>query len=110
MSVEEFPVSKFYKDQVVDGETIERSGGWWSAALLIREPSKGELFVGLYLWQETSNGWKNRGRFKIRTGEQGWRTVDLLERYLKQMGFPQGAKDEEVTDSGARRVVRFPVG
>ena len=50
MSDVDFPVNPFYKPHVMDGTTIARSGKWWSAALLIREPQNETLFIGLYRW------------------------------------------------------------
>ena len=100
MSQEEFPVSKYYRRHVVDGITITEGGGWWSAALLIRDPKSRELFVGLYRWQASKDGWKTRGSFKLRAGDHVRRTVTALEWHLRRMGGRDGLDTMGFGDKG----------
>jgi len=30
-----FPISEYYQDGILDAETISRSGLWWTAALVV---------------------------------------------------------------------------
>ena len=85
MGSTEFPVSAYYHSHVIDGQTIARGGGWWSAVLLIRDPRDQSLFIGLYRWQETAHGWKTRGSFKLRTDNQIQRALVILHQFLRRM-------------------------
>ena len=59
----DFPVSSYYKDNIVDARTITRAGRWWMAALVISDPKSGRRMLNLYQWQMTENGWKTRKQF-----------------------------------------------
>lgn len=61
-----FPVADYYADHVLDGVTLSRKGGWWSALLLIRDPKTNEPFLNLYRWEQVAGTWKNRKSFVIR--------------------------------------------
>lgn len=61
-----FPVADYYSDHVVDGVTLSRKGGWWSALLLIRDPKTQLPFLNLYRWEQVDGKWKNRKSFVIR--------------------------------------------
>ncbi len=62
-----FPVSEYYSDRVIDGETISRAGGWWNAALLIKDPRTDRPFVAFYRWQKVEGTWKTRKSFSCRS-------------------------------------------
>lgn len=61
-----FPISEYYRTEIMDAQTISRGGSWWTAALLIRDPKSKKPFVALYRWQLTEAGWKMRKRFTFR--------------------------------------------
>lgn len=100
----DFPVSAFYKPHVIDGMTIARGGGWWSAALLIRDPRNRKPFVGLYRWQETRAGWKTRARFKIRSHRHVRQTISILTRFLERMEQPE---EQRTTTTGGGKIKRL---
>ena len=61
-----FPVSDYYRENILDAYTISRGGNWWSALLVIADPKSGTPFLGLYRWQNSAGTWKTRNRFLIR--------------------------------------------
>lgn len=61
-----FPISDYYKDNILDAETISRSGGWWTAVLVIDDPKTKKPFVGFYRWRFSEDGWKTQSRFFLR--------------------------------------------
>lgn len=100
MGKPDFPVSAFYKPHVIDGMTIARGGGWWSAALLIRDPQSKKPFIGLYRWQETRAGWKTRARFKIRSHRHARQTISVLAGFLERMEQSEGQGGTAATVDG----------
>lgn len=75
-----FPVAEYYADHVLDGVTLSRKGGWWSALLLIRDPKTNEPFLNLYRWEQVDGTWKNRKSFVIRDQK----AVDTIISALNQ--------------------------
>ena len=61
-----FPVTDYYKEHVLDGITVSRGGGWWTAILLIADPKTNGRFVNLYRWESSGDEWKTRKTFTIR--------------------------------------------
>ena len=51
-----FPISEYYRKNILDAETISRGGNWWTAVLLILDPKTKKPFVSFYRWQKTENG------------------------------------------------------
>ena len=76
-----YPVSDYYRDHIKEGVTLSRSGGWWTAALLIKDPRSDSYFVNLYSWQSTDNGWKTRKSFSIRSQDNALLLVDTLKSF-----------------------------
>jgi hypothetical protein len=81
MNTQEFPLSDYYKRHVIEGVTLSKSQGWWSAMLLIEEPRNGKPFIGLYKWQEVGDKWKVRAKFKINRKEDASSIQDILNEY-----------------------------
>jgi len=67
----DFPVSDYYRGHIVDGVTLSRVAGWWSAVLVIRDPKTEKIVLNVYQWQFTEKGWKVRKNFSFK------RTKDL---------------------------------
>jgi hypothetical protein len=61
-----YPVTEYYKEHVVDGITVSRGGGWWTAILLIEDPKTKGRFLNLYRWESNGDEWKTRKTFTIR--------------------------------------------
>lgn len=76
-----FPISDYYRDNIVDARTISRSGNWWTALLVIRDPRSGRPFLGLYRWQNANGQWKTRSRFLIRRESDLQTIVDCLQSF-----------------------------
>lgn len=85
-----FPISEYYRQNILDARTISRGGPWWTAVLLIQDPKSNRPFVALYRWQKTESGWKARKRFTFRkqkdiqdafaaVSELGKKLVDIAE-------------------------------
>ena len=43
-----FPIAEYYKEHILDAETVSRGGGWWTAVLLINDPVSKKPFIALY--------------------------------------------------------------
>lgn len=80
-----FPVSDYYSSNVLDGYTVARSGGWWTAILLIRSPRNGSPFIGLYRWQKDKDSWKTRSSFKIRDVDQVKDIREIIDQYSERL-------------------------
>ena len=80
-----FPVSDYYQDQIIDAETISRAGGWWTAVLLIADPRTKKPFVSIYRWQQTEKGWKIRKQFSFRAKGQGKKAIEVVARFLEKI-------------------------
>jgi len=77
---EPFPVHETVK--VLEGVTINKSGKWWSAALLIE--SYGKRHVALYLWNKSADGtWKRKQKFTI-VSKDNW---EKLKKTLDEKFF-----------------------
>jgi hypothetical protein len=77
-----FPISEYYRTEIVDAQTISRKGGWWTAVLLIRDPKSKVPFVALYRWQHMEDGWKTRKRFTFRRRSD----IDAIFKVVSQLG------------------------
>jgi hypothetical protein len=62
----DFPISEYYRDNIVDGYTLSRIGVWWSAVLIIKDPKTEKNILNVYQWQYTENGWKLRKNFSFK--------------------------------------------
>lgn len=80
-----FPVTDYYRDHILDGQTLKRGGGWWTAILLVSDPRTGKPFVALYRWQSTPNGWKTRKRFSFKKAEEINKAIEILSNYAARL-------------------------
>jgi hypothetical protein len=85
MIANNFPVSDYYRPHILDGETVTRGGGWWTAVLLIADPVSGDPFVALYQWQSTESGWKARKRFKFSGVVQTTKAMEIVQRFSSKL-------------------------
>lgn len=76
-----FPISVYYKDSVVDAETLSNINGWWTAVLLLREPKGGNIFLALYKWQLVDGVWKKRMGWKFKNKSDFEKTLSVLGRF-----------------------------
>ncbi len=82
---DKFPISDYYRDHIIDAETVTRSGGWWTAVLLISDPKTKKPFIALYRWQLTENGWKSRKRFTLRRSKEIETVLKLVHQYSERI-------------------------
>lgn len=75
-----FPVSEYYRKNIVDAETVARSGRWWTALLVIKDPRTEKPFISLYRWENDGSGWKVRKNFPIRSRKSLQGIVGALRR------------------------------
>lgn len=80
-----FPVAEYYADHVLDGTTLSRNGGWWSAVLLIRDPKTSQPFLSLYRWELVEGVWKNRKSFVIRDQAAVDKVVSALNEFKSKL-------------------------
>lgn len=73
-----FPVSEYYRENILDAITFSKRGNWWSAALLIEDPRTHSSFIGIYKWQNTTEGWKTRNRITIRSKAEAIKMMDVI--------------------------------
>ena len=83
-----FPISDYYRDNIVEAQTISRSGGWWTAMLVIADPRNGREFIALYKWQSTKGTWKTRNRFLIRKKDDLEAVLRLLREAAPRLDRP----------------------
>jgi hypothetical protein len=58
--------------EIIDGETIFKSDGWWKA-VVVCDSWNGEE-VNVYLWQENDGNWNRKQKFKV-DDKQEWLAV-----------------------------------
>jgi hypothetical protein len=80
-----FPISEYYRQNIIDAETISRGGSWWTAVLLIIDPRTEKPFVAFYRWQKTQNGWKVRKQFSFKNSVQLGKALEVAERFSKKL-------------------------
>jgi len=85
MVVYNFPVTDYYKNNILDAITITRGGPWWTAVLLIEDPKSKKPFVGLYRWQSTENGWKARKQFKFNSKKEINKFFDAMKEMIEKL-------------------------
>jgi hypothetical protein len=80
-----FPVSDYYRPHILDGETVARGGGWWTAVLLIADPVSGRPFIALYQWESSESGWKARKRFSFKGLSQATNAIEIVQRFSSEL-------------------------
>ena len=80
-----FPVADYYKDNIIDAETISRSGSWWTAVLVIRDPRSGDPFISIYRWQKRKGEWKKTSSIKLSTQKVAISLQDALRNLIHHL-------------------------
>jgi hypothetical protein len=75
---EDYPVTDYYKNGVMDAQTISKVGQWWTALVLIEDPRSKKPFVSLYRWQKGDSGWKVRKQFKFNSKKESKKIIQIL--------------------------------
>ena len=75
----DFPVSDYYKGGIREARTINRSGYWWAAILLIDDPKTGKPFLAFYKWQKQNGVWKVRKSFNCRSTKDARKMIQIIE-------------------------------
>jgi len=83
---QKFPLSDYYRDQILDAETISRAGGWWTAVLLIRDPRTGRPFLSIYRWQLDGDTWKTRKSIALKRRKQVDAVLKVMTRLASRVG------------------------
>jgi hypothetical protein len=81
----DYPVSDYYKNHVIDGRSISRKGPWWSALLLIEEPSNNVPFLSFYRWHSSSETWTTKSKFIIRKKKDAERAIEILNEFIDKI-------------------------
>ena len=79
----ELPVSDYYRSWVVDFRTISRTGSWWTAVVLLKNPDKPKPTMALYKWQRTNGDWKQRSKFNINSGKEIKKAIIAISELLE---------------------------
>lgn len=80
-----FPISDYYKKNIIDAVTITRAGIWWSAILLIEDPKSKKQFLSLYKWQYKELEWRIRSRFKITKKKDADKIVKIINDFSEKL-------------------------
>jgi hypothetical protein len=80
-----FPISDYYRENIIDAETISRGGGWWTAVLLIRDPETDKPFVALYRWQLSGEEWKVRKSISFKSKKQVDGVLAAMTRFGEKL-------------------------
>ena len=81
----DFPVSDYYKSRIREARTISRTGNWWSAVLLIDDPTTNKLFLAFYRWQKRDGTWKVRKSFNCRSKKDALRILNIVEELMVKL-------------------------
>lgn len=76
-----FPISDYYKENIVDAKTISRRGGWWTAIILTKDPKNDKLKIILYKWQLRGNGWKTRKSFIFKSVKEITTIFKIVKKF-----------------------------
>lgn len=76
-----FPISDYYKDNILDAETVSRGGSWWTAVLLVKDPKTEKPIILLYQWQKKGDEWKTRKRFSFKKKKVLENTLEIIKRF-----------------------------
>lgn len=87
-----FPVAEYLRTHILDARTVSRSGGWWTAVLLIEDPRNGKPYLALYRWQRRHDEWKKASSFKINSTAQLVEIVDCLLKFSPAMTAGEQAR------------------
>jgi len=82
---QKFPVTEYYRDHILDAETISRGGGWWTAVLLIADPKTNKPFVTIYRWQSDGEAWKTRKSISLKSKKQVDQVIQVFSRLKEKM-------------------------
>lgn len=80
-----FPVSEYYKNHILDAETIVKKGKWWTAVLLLEDPNSGKKLINIYRWQSTGSGWKTNKRFTFRKESDVKDIFETIQKFSKHL-------------------------
>lgn len=80
-----FPVDSFYKDCIIDAETLSNRNGWWTAVLLLNDPKTNKKIIALYKWQQVNGEWKKRSSWKIKNNKEFSSIFAIIQRFIKQL-------------------------
>ena len=76
-----FPISDYYKEHILDAETISRGSSWWTAVLLIEDPVSKKPFIALYQWKLTGSVWKKHKSFNIKQNRKIKSIIEVMQRF-----------------------------
>lgn len=81
-----YPVSDFYKDNILDGVTVNRTSLWWTAILAIKDPRSEKTFMNIYKWKLKEGDWKVVQSFKINSYKDASTIASELEKMSTHFG------------------------
>ncbi len=81
----DFPVSEYYKKNIREARTINISGLWWSAILLIEDPRTEELFLSFYRWKKRDGIWKVQKSFTCRSKKDAKKMIQFIDEFSERL-------------------------
>lgn len=81
----DFPIADYYREHILDAETVSRSSGWWTAVLLIEDPVSKNPFIALYQWKSTGSGWKKHKSFNIKQNKKIKSIIEVMKRFSEKV-------------------------
>ena len=81
----DFPVSDYYKNNIREARTINNSGSWWSAILLIEDPKTEKPFLAFYRWQKRDGAWKVKKSFNCRSKKDALKIIQFVNELSERL-------------------------
>ena len=75
--MEDFPVQYY---EVISGKTITKRGVWWTAALILRDPERDNIFLAIYRWRKKGDSWTRNKQITFSNIDK-W---DEIDSYIRE--------------------------
>jgi hypothetical protein len=74
-----FPISPYYRSEILRAVTINRTGNWWTALLAIRDPKSQKPFLAIYKWQKRGDEWKLHQKVHLNSKEDASKVRSAID-------------------------------
>lgn len=81
-----FPISDYYRENIIDAVTIRRTGQWWTAALVIANPrNESKRFIALYKFRCRDGEWRVHQKLHLNSVEDVTKMQMALSELVQAM-------------------------
>ena len=81
---EKYPLSEVIN--VLEGETIYKTGKWWSAVVLGEQFGRRKVFLYLWCKDTATQKWKRKQKSTISSAKDFDKIVEAVRRFLPKIG------------------------